>query len=254
MSSDGTPLSGQNVTIYHYLNGARYNDTTTATNQSGQIAFITSFNSSGQRTYYAAFAGDSSYQTSTSSVVTVTAVDPTPTPRATQLSLSADNSTPAANQSFTVSGTLTTNGTAVPNEQITLQSASNGSVTLGTPTTTANGSYSLTVSIPTQGNYTLQASFNGDSSYASSNASLPITVGSSQSTAGTSRYTPTKWVGVAIQRAHELLTPDMLAYMEANHWGLWLETTPLWDGAGDYSGNNNVNATVADFKTKLIRS
>ena len=200
LSSDGTPLSGQNVTIYHYLNGARYNDTTTATNQSGQIAFITSFNSSGQRTYYAAFAGDSSYQTSTSSVVTVTAVDPTPTPRATQLSLSADNSTPAANQSFTVSGTLTTNGTAVPNEQITLQSASNGSVTLGTPTTTANGSYSLTVSIPTQGNYTLQASFNGDSSYASSNASLLMTVGSPQS-AGTSRFTPNKWVGVDIQRS-----------------------------------------------------
>jgi len=49
-------------------------------------------------------------------------------------------------------------------------------------TTTAKGSYSFSFSIPTQGTYTLQASFSGDSSYTSSYASLPIPVGSLQGT------------------------------------------------------------------------
>jgi hypothetical protein len=66
LSNGTTPLSGKNVTIYHYLNSVRYNDTI---NASGQITLTTSWAPLGQRTYYATFAGDSSYQTSTSKVV-----------------------------------------------------------------------------------------------------------------------------------------------------------------------------------------
>ena len=35
-------------------------------------------------------------------------------------------------------------------------------------------------------------------------------------------YTTNKWVGIAVQ-ATDQLTPDMLAYLQANQWGLWLE-------------------------------
>jgi hypothetical protein len=62
---------------------------------------------------------------------------------------------------------------------------------------------------------------------------------------------PAKWVGVAIQAKDIILTPDMLAYMEANHWGLWLETPPLWAGASDYSGNNKVNTSLTEFKMEV---
>ena len=41
-----------------------------------------------------------------------------------------------------------------------------------------------------------------------------------------SRFTPNKWAGFSLDTINEQLTPDMLAYMEANHWGLWLETPP----------------------------
>ncbi|MGB9211538.1 MAG: Ig-like domain repeat protein, partial [Halobacteriota archaeon] len=71
LSNGTTPLSGENVIIYHYLHGVRYNDTTNPTNANGQITITTSGASTGQRTYYAAFAGDSTYQASTSSAVNV---------------------------------------------------------------------------------------------------------------------------------------------------------------------------------------
>jgi hypothetical protein len=71
LKSGTTPLSSKPVTIYHYLRNVRSNDTTKTTNANGQITFTQSFGSAAQRPYYATFAGDSSYQTSTSSVITI---------------------------------------------------------------------------------------------------------------------------------------------------------------------------------------
>jgi len=72
LTSGSQTLSSKSVTIYDLLNGVRYNDTTNVTNAKGQITLITSWASAGTRTYYASFAGDSSYLASTSSAVTVT--------------------------------------------------------------------------------------------------------------------------------------------------------------------------------------
>ena len=71
LTSGTTTLSSKPVTIYHYTNGVRYNDTTTNTDASGKITITTTWDYAAQRTYYAAFTGDSSYQASTSDVVTV---------------------------------------------------------------------------------------------------------------------------------------------------------------------------------------
>jgi hypothetical protein len=76
LSSGATPRSGENDTIYHYLDGVRYNDATKTTNANGQVTLATSFGSLGKRTYYATFASDSSYQASTSTVVTITVQSP----------------------------------------------------------------------------------------------------------------------------------------------------------------------------------
>lgn len=71
---DTIPLSGKSVTIYHYLNGVRYNDTTNVTDANGQIIHTQTFGSAGLYEYYATFTGDGTYQTSTSAVVYVTVV------------------------------------------------------------------------------------------------------------------------------------------------------------------------------------
>jgi hypothetical protein len=71
LKSGDAPLSGKSITIYHYFNGVKYTDTTKTTNAAGQINLTQSFGSTGQRTYYATFAGDGSYGSSTSSVVTI---------------------------------------------------------------------------------------------------------------------------------------------------------------------------------------
>jgi uncharacterized membrane protein len=63
-------LSNQSVTIFHFFNGTRYNDTTNRTNSSGQITFATS-PPAPRSAYYATFAGDGYYQSATSDVVDV---------------------------------------------------------------------------------------------------------------------------------------------------------------------------------------
>ena len=67
-----TPLTGKSVTIYHYLGSTRYTDATKTTNTNGKITLTQTFGSKGVRTYYAKFAGDTSYKGSTSSVLTIT--------------------------------------------------------------------------------------------------------------------------------------------------------------------------------------
>jgi len=62
----GTPIP-EPVTIYHYLNGVRYNDITAYST----LTFATKFTTPGVRTYYASFAGTSTYAASTSAVVTI---------------------------------------------------------------------------------------------------------------------------------------------------------------------------------------
>jgi Bacterial Ig-like domain (group 3) len=72
LTNGSKPLSAKPVSIYHYYNNVRYNDVTNkSTDASGQVAVTGSFVSAGQRTYYAAFGGDSSYGASTSSVLII---------------------------------------------------------------------------------------------------------------------------------------------------------------------------------------
>ncbi|MFZ1020464.1 MAG: Ig-like domain-containing protein, partial [Halobacteriota archaeon] len=183
LSSGGTALSGKSVTIYHYLNNVRYNDTTGTTNANGQITLTTSFGSAGTRTYYATFAGDSSYQASTSSVVTVNvnAI----AKLQTSVTLTTSNINPAVNQGFTLSGYFKVNATSAPlsGKQITLLRDAGGTWTnLGTATTTTNGSYSFTHSEASTGSFIYQVNSQADPLYNTSYASCSVLVGTYQST------------------------------------------------------------------------
>ena len=166
LSNGTTPLSGKSVTIYHNLNGIRYNDTRTATNATGQVTLTTSFGSTGTRTYYATFAGDSSYQASTSNAVTINV-------GSTQLTLIASNTTPVVTQSVTFKASLTSGGTPI-SKRVTIYYYFNG---VRYNDMSAYTTLTFATKWTTSGVRTYYASFAGDSSYqASTSTVLTITV------------------------------------------------------------------------------
>ncbi len=84
------PISGETVTIYHYVNSVTRDPTThrmnchvqrvddyAATTVNGAITWTTSWASAGTTTYYANFAGDSTYAKSHSGPVTIHVLIPT---------------------------------------------------------------------------------------------------------------------------------------------------------------------------------
>jgi hypothetical protein len=108
--------------------------------------------------------------------VEITVGSPTPT----TLTLTTSDTNPAVNQTFTLSGTLTANGTPVSGSHITLMSQWPPGTwnNLGTATTGTNGSYSFTVSEASPGHYGYQTDFPGDNTYAISYAGSGADVGS----------------------------------------------------------------------------
>jgi protocatechuate 3,4-dioxygenase beta subunit len=165
LSSGTTPLSGENVTIYHYLNGVRSNDTTNTTNATGQITVTTSFGSHGTRTYYASFAGDSSYQAATSSVLAVNVTNVTK--MATALTIAAPASA-LTKQNFTVNGTLSASVVGTGNATITLQRSTDNATwtNVTTNVTDANGTYQFSNSETAPNIYYYRSSYDGNDTYA----------------------------------------------------------------------------------------
>ena len=167
-----TPVGGspipEPVTIYHYLNGVRYNDITAYST----LTFATNWTTPGVRTYYASFAGDSAYQASTSSAVTINVTTPL-SGNPTQLTLTASNTAPAVNQSVTFNATLSSSGTALPSESVTIYHLLNGvrynDTTANTGTT---GQITVTTSFGSPGTRSYYASFAGDGPYQASTSSV----------------------------------------------------------------------------------
>ena len=182
LTSGTTPLSSKSVTIYHYFNNVRYTDTTKTTDANGKITLTQSFGSAAQRSYYATFAGDGTYQTSTSSVVNVNVQAPTQTQ--TQVTLSPSTTTPAVGQSVTFTATLTSGTTPLSSKSVTIYHYFNNvRYTDTTKTTDANGKITLTQSFGSAAQRSYYATFAGDSSYASSTSSaVNINVGTSSRT------------------------------------------------------------------------
>jgi hypothetical protein len=164
-----TPLSGKSVTIYHYFNGVKYTDTTATTNANGQIALTQSFSSTGQRTYYATFAGDSTYQTSTSGVTTINVGSSQTT---TPLSASP-TTTPTVGSPVTFTAALKSGNTALSGKPVTIYHYFNGvKYTDTTANTNSAGQIKLTQSFRSTGQRTYYATFAGDGSYGSSTSSV----------------------------------------------------------------------------------
>ena len=161
LRSGGTPIP-KLITVYYYLNGVRYNYATAYTT----LTFATKWTTPGVRTYYATFAGDSSYNASASSGVPISV-------GATQLTLTASNTTPAVNQSVTFTATLRSGGTPIP-KLITVYYYLNG---VRYNYATAYTTLTFATKWTTPGVRTYYATFAGDSSHQPSTSSgLTITV------------------------------------------------------------------------------
>ncbi|MGZ8932767.1 MAG: DUF2206 domain-containing protein, partial [Halobacteriota archaeon] len=110
-----TPLANKSVTIFHYFNGSRYNDTTKRTNSDGQIS-LTTVPPAPRSAYYATFDGDGYYWPSTSNVVDVNVGSNQSSNQATTsvssvyirpaTTLYASTTTPAVGQPVTFNATL----------------------------------------------------------------------------------------------------------------------------------------------------
>jgi hypothetical protein len=103
-SDTNAPLALKPVTISHTFNGVRYDDVVNKlTKSNGEVQLIVAFTSPGERYYYATFAGETYYGTSTSPVVTV-AVGPT------KIALSASTTSPNVNEPVTFTVTFGSGG------------------------------------------------------------------------------------------------------------------------------------------------
>jgi 5-hydroxyisourate hydrolase-like protein (transthyretin family) len=174
-NANGTPLAGQEIALSRSVDGQYSIPATRFTDQNGYYSFNWSENTQGSYRYAVTYNGDQNHTLSVGAVE-LTVGAPTPT----QLSLTTSNSNPAVNKTFTLSGTLKSNGTTLSGRQIILLSVDpSGTWTnLGTATTGTNGSYSFTVSEASPGHYGYQTDFPGDTTYSVSYAGSGADVGS----------------------------------------------------------------------------
>lgn len=84
-TSSGTVLPSKKITIYHTFNGVRYDDASSNTDASGLYKITQVFGSAGIRTYYSTFAGDSAYNSSTSTPLNIGVIAvPSPIPASSE--------------------------------------------------------------------------------------------------------------------------------------------------------------------------
>jgi Bacterial Ig-like domain (group 1) len=178
LMSGTTPLADKSVEIYHTSpGGVKYTDVKTNTDSNGNVTLTTSWGSFGKRPYYATFAGDSQYTSSTSKVVEINV-------GAAQVALTASTSTPAVNEQVTFTATLTTDGkTPISGKSVTIYHLSPGGVRYNDTNapTGSDGKITFKTSWGSFGKRPYYATFAGDSQYASATSKVvEINVGATK--------------------------------------------------------------------------
>jgi hypothetical protein len=171
-----TALAGKPVTIYHMFEGVRYNDVTANTDATGGVMFTQVFNTAGVRTYYASFAGDSTYATSTSAAVSVTITGSKPVDSVLTMSTGIEH--PLVGELVTFVMTLKAGTTALANKPIKVaHSFGDWTGVDATVMTNSAGTATYTQTFYSPGVRTFSARFEGDASYAAStSAAVFVTV------------------------------------------------------------------------------
>ncbi|MGA2885050.1 MAG: carboxypeptidase regulatory-like domain-containing protein [Halobacteriota archaeon] len=170
----GAGIYNQTITLQNTTTGA--NVTNTKTDANGKYSFSNSESAVGTYYYQTTYAGNASYNSTTSNVVNVT-VTPTP-PIATTLNATANVTSTEINTNFTINGTLSenTSGAGISGQIITLQISTDNATWSNVTTTTTNSSgfYQFSQSEPDAGLYYYRTTYDGNTVY--SNAiSLVVT-------------------------------------------------------------------------------
>jgi hypothetical protein len=162
------PYAGTPTGTIQFLDGATALSTKTVA--SGGATFATSLLSVGTHSITAVYSGDGTFDTKTSAAVNVTVGQV-----ATTTALSLSDTTPAVNQSVTLTATVTGNAAPVTSGTVTFSAFG---FTLGTASLNASGQASITVSAPVAGTFNVTGAFGpvSGSAYQGSSGSLSVTV------------------------------------------------------------------------------
>jgi len=185
-----TPPSG---TVTFLLDGASVGTGLVVAGSPSTSKITLSAPSIGTHTVLATYNGDSNYSSATSPAVTIT-VATTPT----TLLLSPSTTTPTAGASMLLTATVsaTIAGSAVPTGVVTF--TLDGTIQ-GTAPVVSGSTANLTIVAPATGSHTLQATYSGDSNYASSSSPVvSITVAKTTTTVVVTPATTTPAVGSSL--------------------------------------------------------
>jgi hypothetical protein len=158
---------------------------TASLNSSGSALLSTSSLAVGSYVVTAAYSGDSTYSSASSSSValSITPVSgPPTTPQASSLALSATPNSATAGQSITIAGIVAKVGSLVPTGTVTF--SANGTA-LGSGQLNSSSAASISTSSLAAGTYTLSATYSGDTNYTSSSSNtVTLTLTSNPGTPG----------------------------------------------------------------------
>ena len=167
----GVAQAGKPVQIWHVEPDLyRSDDATVTTDSKGTFSFTRSWDTTGERLYYATFYGDSAYIQSLSASVNIDVV----TKQSTTLT-AASTATPAVNQNFTINGTLKAGTTPIAGATIQLQKNISGTwinVAGKTKNTQSDGTYNITTSEPTAATYQYRTTYAGTATYLSATSNM----------------------------------------------------------------------------------
>jgi hypothetical protein len=167
----GVAQAGKPVQIWHVEPDLyRSDDATVTTDSKGTFSFTRSWDTTGERLYYATFYGNSAYIQSLSASVNIDVV----TKQSTTLT-AASTATPAVNQNFTINGTLKAGTAPITGATIQLQKNISGTwtnVAGKTSKTQSDGAYNITTSEPTAATYQYRTTYAGTATYLSATSNM----------------------------------------------------------------------------------
>lgn len=170
-TSTGKLVPLQRITVQMSQDGVSWKSITSSLTKTGSYNISRIMKDPGTFSFRTLSSGNRFYAPATSPVAVVTVSSPAG-PKATSLSILATPHTLLQGETATISGTLSAvqGGAGIPGQRIVLSSSSDGGSfsPVGTLFTAPNGTYSITLMMPTPGKTSFRAAYEGDSTYSGS--------------------------------------------------------------------------------------
>jgi sugar lactone lactonase YvrE len=261
-SATGSVAYGTQVTLTATLTGGGAKPTGTVTflngtatlgtgtlNSSGAATLAVSTLPVGANSITASYAGDSHYAASTSTAVSQTITQATPT-----VKLTSSSSTPSYGASVTLTATLT--GAAAGAKPTGTVTFLNGTATLGTGAVNSGGVVTLAVTSLPVGKDSITASYGGDGNYAAAvSSATTVTVGKASQTITFTPVAASVTYGVAPMTLAATASSGLAVTFSATGPATVNGTTLTITGAGtvvvtaNQAGNGNYSAAPAASQT-----